>query len=37
MNLWLFRGMPPSNGEEVEIMISQFGFTPFDPPGDSIA
>ena len=37
MNLWLFRGMPPSNGEEVEIVISQFGFTPFDPPGDSIA
>jgi hypothetical protein len=34
MNLWLFRGMAPSNGEEVEIVISQFGFTPFDPPGD---
>ena len=32
MNLWLFRGIPPSNGEEVEIVISQFAFTPFDPP-----
>jgi hypothetical protein len=32
MNLWLFRGTPPSNGEEVEIVISQFAFTPFDRP-----
>jgi hypothetical protein len=22
MNLWLFRGMTPSNGEEVEIVVS---------------
>jgi hypothetical protein len=26
MNLWLFRGMPPNNGEEVEIIIKRFLF-----------
>ena len=36
MNLWLFRGTPPSNGEEVEIVISQFGFMPFDPPANQV-
>ena len=30
MNLWLFRGMPPFDGAEVEIIISQFAFTPLD-------
>ena len=30
INLWLFRGMPPSDGAEVEIIISQFTFKPFD-------
>jgi hypothetical protein len=36
MNLWLFSGIPPSNGEEVEIVISQFGFMPFDLPANQV-
>ena len=28
INLWLFRGRPPSNGSEVEIVISKFEFVP---------
>jgi hypothetical protein len=27
MNLWLFRGSPPSNGQEVEVVISSFAFS----------
>ena len=32
INLWLFRGMAPFDGAEVEITISQFTFTPLDQP-----
>ena len=28
LNLWLFRGKPPSNAREVEIIIHKFSFTP---------
>ncbi|MDK2125435.1 glycoside hydrolase family 16 protein [Parachitinimonas caeni] len=28
MNLWLYQGMPPKNGQEVEIIISEFKFIP---------
>lgn len=28
MNLWCFRGMPPSDGQTVEIIIQSFKFTP---------
>jgi len=28
MNLWLFRGQPPTNGQPVEIVITSFSFTP---------
>jgi hypothetical protein len=28
INLWLFNGSPPVNGQEVEIVITRFGFTP---------
>lgn len=28
LNLWLFRGQPPRNGEPVELVISDFRFTP---------
>ena len=28
MNLWLYRGWPPKNGQEVEIVIRSFQFTP---------
>jgi hypothetical protein len=30
INLWLFRGMPPSDIGEVEIVISKFTFVPFE-------
>lgn len=30
MNLWLYEGRPPVNGQEVEIIISKFTFTPAD-------
>ena len=32
INLWLFTVMPPSDDAEVEIIISQFTFTPLDQP-----
>jgi hypothetical protein len=28
LNLWLFRGQPPKNGQEVEIVVRRFTFTP---------
>ncbi len=28
MNLWLFRGQPPTDGREAEVVISKFQFTP---------
>jgi len=28
INLWLFRGAPPSDGREVEVVVARFGFTP---------
>ena len=28
LNLWLFRGQPPSDGKEVELVIHKFSFTP---------
>lgn len=31
MNLWLFRGLGPSNGQEVEIVIRRFSFEPLSP------
>lgn len=31
MNLWLINGRPPTNGREVEIVVSAFSFTP-NPP-----
>jgi hypothetical protein len=30
MNLWLFRGMPPFDGTEVEIIVNQFSFLPLE-------
>jgi hypothetical protein len=32
MNLWLFHGVPPSDGQEVEVIISAFEFIPIGPP-----
>lgn len=28
INLWLFKGMPPKNGQEVELVVRNFAFTP---------
>jgi hypothetical protein len=28
MNLWLYRGMPPANGNSVEVVVTRFSFTP---------
>jgi hypothetical protein len=28
INLWLFKGFPPKNGQEVEVVVSGFSFTP---------
>lgn len=28
VNLWLYKGMPPKNGQDVEVIIHQFKFTP---------
>jgi len=28
INLWLFQGKTPKNGQEVEVIIHQFKFTP---------
>jgi hypothetical protein len=33
MNLWLMSGLPPSDGQEIEVVISEFNFTKLpDPP-----
>lgn len=32
MNLWLYAGRPPVNGQEVEIIISKFTYTPLNAP-----
>lgn len=32
LNLWLYRGKPPQDGREVEIVVKQFSFTPAPPP-----
>lgn len=31
MNLWLFNGLAPTNGQEVEVVISRFAFIPLQP------
>jgi hypothetical protein len=31
INLWLFRGRRPQNGQEVEVVITRFAFDPFPP------
>jgi len=31
MNLWLFKGQPPVDGQEVEVVIRSFVFTPHQP------
>jgi hypothetical protein len=28
INLWLFKGLPPKNRQEVEVIIRAFQFTP---------
>ena len=28
LNLWLFKGLPPKNGQEVEVVLRSFRFTP---------
>ncbi len=28
INLWLLNGLPPSNGQEVEVVIRKFEFVP---------
>ena len=28
INLWLFRGAPPSDGREVEVLVTGFEFRP---------
>jgi hypothetical protein len=28
INLWLFQGKAPKNGQEIEVIIHQFKFTP---------
>lgn len=33
MNLWGFRGMAPSDGQSVEVIISDFDFIPLPEPG----
>ncbi|MBP9501382.1 MAG: hypothetical protein KBF17_04395 [Candidatus Promineofilum sp.] len=38
INLWLNKGAPPSDGQNVEIIVESFGFTPLTAPaGDPIA
>jgi hypothetical protein len=32
LNLWLFQGRPPKNGQEVEVIIHDFRFTPEEVP-----
>lgn len=36
LNLWLFNGAAPNNGQEAEIVIRQFEFIPADSDGDGI-
>ena len=31
INLWLFRGLAPTNGSSVEVVLSSFAFTPAPP------
>ena len=31
MDLWLYQGQAPQNGKEVEVVISEFKFTPLAP------
>jgi hypothetical protein len=28
LNLWLFQGQPPTNGEEAEVVVGSFSFLP---------
>ena len=28
INLWLFKGLPPKDGQEVEVIIRDFQFAP---------
>ena len=28
LNLWLFKGRPPKAGEEAEVVVRKFSFTP---------
>ncbi len=32
INLWLFQGKPPADGEEMEVVIESFEFRPLDQP-----
>ena len=32
INLWLFNGLPPSDNQEVEVVLKSFQFSPADPP-----
>jgi len=35
INLWLFNGKAPSNGNPVEIVLKSFTFTPYSPPPEA--
>ncbi len=35
LNLWLYNGTPPSNGQEAEVIIQSFEFVPADPPASA--
>ena len=28
INLWLFKGQPPKDGQQIEVIIRSFNFTP---------
>ncbi|HVP54571.1 MAG TPA: glycoside hydrolase family 16 protein [Candidatus Eisenbacteria bacterium] len=32
MNLWLLNGQPPTNGQEVEVIVQAYGFAPYIVP-----
>jgi len=34
LNLWLFQGHPPANGNEVEVIVKNFSFVPLGTPPD---
>lgn len=36
INLWLFRAEPPSDGQETEVVISDFQFTPIPEPSTAL-